>query len=261
MSGFLQQRTAAADPIGVFPYQNIYGFAARRPVAGAVLQDYVVAGDYLTQKQMVSLEETRPAWVVYPAEPWQSFSVNGIPNFTRTPSVWLYWQRWYKHEYDAQPGLLLLHRDDERGQRLSMTSTSVLPRPVQSTQTSEEIALPVAPLGDDWDFIKIKLRAHYPVWWKLLKPSIFVVWLHFDHGADSSIPAMVQPNHPYEIWIYPREQADLVNYFSPDARQWRLENRRHLQSLSLQSLPVDWISVRPSQITINDVQTVKLSQK
>jgi len=261
VSDFLRQHSADSDSIGVFPFENIYGVVAKRRVAGAVLQNYVAAGDHLSRKQMNSLEDARPPWVVYSAERQQSFPFNGIPNFTRNPSVWLYWQRWYKREFDAEPGLMLLHRDEERGRRWNMTLTSVLTQPVQSMQGSEEIPLPVSSLGDDWDFIKIKLRANYPVWWKLLKPSIFVVWLHFDRGADGSIPAIVQPDHPYEIWIYPGEQAVLANYFSPDASQWRPTARRRLQSLSLQSLPIDWISVTPSRITIQDVQTVKLSGK
>ena len=194
-------------------------------------------------------------------ESLQTFGVGGVSNFTRTPSVWLYWQRWYKHEFDTQPGLMLLHRDEERGRRWNMTSTSVLARPVQSRRASEEITLPVTPLGNDWDFIKINLRAEYPVWWKLLKPSIFVVWLHFDRGPDRSVPAIVQPDHPYDIWIYPWEQAELANYFSPNVQEWRVASRPRLQSLSLQCMPIDWLSVTPSGITINGVQTVKLSEQ
>ncbi len=260
VSNFLMQHTADSDFIGVFPYENVYGFASRRTVAGAVWQNYVIAGDYMTRRQIDSFEKARPAWVIYSPEPWISYAVNGIPNFTRTPSVWLYWQRWYKHEFDVPGGPMLLQRDEGRGQRWSMTSTSVLAQRLQGIQASKELVLPVAPLGDDWDFIKISLQAKYPWWWKLSKPSIFVVWLHFDHGPDRSIPAIVQPNHPYEIWVYPWEQAGLVNYFSPNSKDWRAASRPHLQAISLQCVPIDWLSVAPSQVTIEDVQTIKLSE-
>jgi hypothetical protein len=258
---FLLQHTPASDFIGVFPYENVYGFASHRSVAGAVWQNYVIAGDYMIQRQIDSFEKARPSWVVYSPEPWLSYAVNGIPNFTRTPSVWLYWQRWYKHEFDVPGGPILLQRDEERGEHWNMTSTSVLARPVHNAQAGQEVALPVTSLGDDWDFIKITIQAKYPLRWKLLKPSIFVVWVHFDRGPDRSIPVIVQPDHPYEIWVYPGEQAGLVNYFSPKAGQWRDPSRPHVQGLSLQCVPLDWLSVMPSWITINDVQTVKLSEQ
>jgi len=258
---FLMQHTADSDFIGVFPYENVYGFASRRTVAGAVWQNYVIAGDYMTQRQIDSFEKARPSWVVYSPEPWLSYPVNGIPNFTRTPSVWLYWQRWYKHEFDVPGGPMLLQRDEERGQRWNMTSTSVLVHRPQDIPANEEMVLPVTPLGDDWDFIQINLQANYPWQWKVLKPSIFMVWLHFDHGPDRSVPAIVQPNHSYKLWIYPWEQAELMNYFSSNAKDWRAASRPHLQAISLQCVPIDWLSVAPSRITIDDVQTVKLSEQ
>src|SRR5438477_2683100 len=101
---FLTQHTSPSDSIGVFPYQNIYGFVARRQVAGEVLQHYAAAGNYLSSRQIESLRKVQPAWAIYSAEPWQSVTMGEVTGFTRTPYIWLYWQRWYKDELDPYPG-------------------------------------------------------------------------------------------------------------------------------------------------------------
>ncbi len=257
---FLTQHTTASDAIGVFPYQNIYGFIARRRVVGEVLQNYLVAGDYLTLRQIKSIEDARPAWAVYAAEPWQGHTVEDISNFTRTPLLWLYWQRWYKNSFMALPGLFILRRDAERGGHWNMVSSSVLLRPPEIPRDGES-ALSLAPLGEDWDFIKIRLEAKYPWWWKLLKPSSFVVRIRFENGEENLVPALVQPNHPYEIWVYPWDKAQLINYFSPNGEEWHAGSRPRIQGVFLQCLQRDWISVPPSRITIYGVETIKLSER
>jgi len=257
---FLLQHTSDSDSIGIFPYQSVYAFVARRNTAGELLQHYISAGDYLNQRQMQSLEQTRAPWAIYAAEPWQSDPCNGLTNFTRNPNIWLYWQRWYKDDFDALPGLLVLRRDEERGKRWQMTSTSMLPHPVQGAG-NEEIVLPAGSLGDDLDFIKIAVRVEYPLWWKLLRPATLVVKMRFENGDQKTFDVIAQPNHPYEIWVYPWEQAQLANYFSASPRRWRSGARPRIQSLSLLSQPRDWIAVQPSRIKIQDVQTVKLSQQ
>jgi len=257
---FLVQHTSDSDSIGIFPYQSVYAFVARRNVAGELVQHYISAGDYLNRRQMESLEQARPPWAIYAAEPWQSDPCNGLANFTRTPYIWLYWQRWYRDDFDALPGLLVLRRDEERGKRWQMISTSVLPHAVQGTG-NEELVLPADSLGDDLDFIKIDVSVEYPFWWKLLRPSSLVVKMRFAGGEEKAVNVIAQPNHPYEIWIYPWEQAQLANYFSASPKQWRSAVRPRIQSLSLLSQPRDWIAVQPSRIKIQDVQTVKLSEQ
>ena len=257
---FLVQHTNDSDSIGIFPYQSVYTFMARRSAAGEVVQHYITAGDYLNQRQMASLERARAPWAIYAAEPWQSQPCNGVTNFTRNPRIWLYWQRWYSDNFDALPGLLVLRRDEERGKRWQMTSTSILPHPVQGGG-DDEIALPAGSFGDDLDFIKIDVRVEYPMWWKLLRPSTLVAKLRFENGDEKTLEVIAQPNHADEIWLYPWEQAQLANYFSSSPGQWRSGARPRIQSLSLRSERMDWIGVQPSRIKIQDVQMVKLSEQ
>src|SRR5262249_45127393 len=148
---FLQQHTSESDSIGVFPYQNVYGFVARRRVAGALVGTYVAAGDYLARQERESLGKDKPSWVVYSAEPWQSVSVDGVPNFTRTPYIWLYWQRWYEDDWQPLPGLMLLRRDEQRGQHWNITKTSILAHAVQDAPKGE-LPLPTSTFDDDYDF-------------------------------------------------------------------------------------------------------------
>jgi hypothetical protein len=255
----LMQHTSASDSVGIFPYQNTYGFVARRRVAGDVLQHYAAAGDYLSSRQIESLKKTPPPWVVYSAEPWESVTMGSVPSFSRTPYIWLYWQRWYQDEIDAYPGVMLLHRDTGRGSRWLMTSTSLLSHPLSDVHQREKIVLPAA--GADWDFIKIDLQAEYPWWWKFGKPSGFVVGMHMENGEDKSIHVIVQPNHPYEVWLYPWENAQLANYFSPNAEEWRARARPRVQSLWFEFWPVDLASVVPSRVTVRDIQVVKLAMQ
>ena len=256
---YLTDHTRDSDAVGIFPYQAIYAFVARRRMAGELVQNYISAGDYLSTRQMASLEQARPPAAIFAAEPWQSTPLIGVSNFTRVPRIWLYWQRWYRNDLVAFPGLLILHRDEERGGRWKMTSTSLLPGPLEG-RGAQEITVP-AKFGGDIDFVKIDIKVEYPLWWKLLRPSGIVIRVRFENGAEKSLNAIAQPDRPYEIWIYPWEQAQLANYFAPSPSQWRGGARPEIESLSLRAEPRDWIAVAPSQITIQDVQAVKLTEQ
>lgn len=257
---FLLQHSRDSDSIGIFPYQSTYAFVARRNTVGELLQHYISSGDYLNHRQMQSLEQARPSWAMYGAEPWQSIQCNGLTNFTRNPNIWFYWQRWYKDDFDVVPGLQILQRDEERGKHWQMSSTPMLPQPLQGRGT-DEITLPANSLGDDLDFVQIDVRVEYPLWWKLFRPATLVVKIQFENGDEKIFDVIAQPNHPYEIWIYPWDQAQLANYFSASAKQWRSGVRPRIQSLSLLSQARDWIAVQPSRITMQDVHSVKLSEQ
>jgi len=252
---FLRQHTIESEPIGVFPYQNVYGFVARRRVAGALVGSYVAAGDYLARQERESLAKARPSWVVYSAEPWQSVNV-GVPFFTRTPEIWFYWQRWYQNDSEPLPGLMLLRRDEQRGQHWSLTKTPILAGKVQGSGDGE-LAIPVA-FDDDYDFLRIRLTVRYPLWWKILKVPATQLRIRFEDGEERLIFAIVQPNHPSEIWIYPWEGSQLSNYFSSHSSQWRAGSRPRIRSLSLRFLQMDWISAHPSWVSVQNVETIKL---
>ena len=254
---FIRQRTSDSDPIGVFPYQNVYGFVARRRVAGALVEPYIAAGDYLAGQERESLAKTKPSWVVYSAEPWQSVSFDGVPNFTRTPEIWLYWQRWYKDDWEPLPGLMLLRRDEQRGNHWSFTTTSILAHPVEGAGDGE-LALPTTACANDYDFIKISLTVRFPLWWKVLKAPATQLRIKFEDGEERLIYAIAQPNHPAEIWIYPWEESQLSNYFSSHPGDWRAGNRPGIRSLSIRFLEMDWISARPSEVSVRNVETIKL---
>ena len=256
---YLAQHTKDSDSVGVFPYQAIYSFVGRRRMAGELVQNYIAAGHYLSVRQTESLEQARPPLAIYAAEPWQSTPLLGVYNFTRNPQIWFYWQRWYKNDVEAAPGLVILRRDEERGRRWKVTSTSILAHPMPASRENE-IDLPLGVVSD-LDFLRIDVKADYSVWWRLLRPSSIVVRIRFDNGLERNVYAIVQPDHRDEIWIYPWEQAQLSNYFLSDPTQWRLGLRPRIQSLSLHCEPKDWIAVAPSRITIQDVRAVKLSEE
>src|SRR5205807_8963273 len=98
VSEYVAMHTEADDAVIVFPYENIYADEARRRVAGNVLQNYIVAGNSLTTLQLQGFERDRPNIGIYSADTISSWGIDGVPNLTRTPDLWLYLQRHYHSE-------------------------------------------------------------------------------------------------------------------------------------------------------------------
>ena len=51
-AAFLKEHAGPQDPITVFPYQTRYGLAARRDVAGGMLQPYISTGEHLSRREI-----------------------------------------------------------------------------------------------------------------------------------------------------------------------------------------------------------------
>lgn len=111
------------------------------------------------------------------------------------------------------------------------------------------------PAGGD-DFLKLRVLANYPVWWRLRKPSKLAVLLSFADGTEKTSPFALEPNHPGEIWIHPWDDREMGHYFSGDEAQWRTENRPALIGMKLLANPYDWISVTPSSISVEAIEAV-----
>ena len=109
---FLGSHSAVSDSIFVFPYQTMFGLAARRNVAGGLMQAYTASGPYLSRLEIAGLEgKPIPAALYLPDDDYTHMSqaemarwsrnylsvpVDGIPNFTRTPEVWFWLVRHYR---------------------------------------------------------------------------------------------------------------------------------------------------------------------
>jgi hypothetical protein len=59
-AGFLQEHAGPEDSLVIFPYQTRYGLAARRNVAGGLMQAYTASGPYLSQLEIAGLDRTAP---------------------------------------------------------------------------------------------------------------------------------------------------------------------------------------------------------
>ena len=188
---FLSQHAGANDSVFVFPYQTMFGLAARRNVAGGLMQAYTASGPVLSQLEITGLEgKSIPAALYLPdddfshmseaeARRWSrnylSVPVDGIPNFTRIPEVWFWMLRHYRTSQQLSPGVVGLERDDSRASRICDAVTRQplgLPArsyPISDRVSATDFGVPNWPAG--FDFIRLRLTVRYPVWWKLRKPE------------------------------------------------------------------------------------------
>src|ERR1022692_3643473 len=133
-AALLKDHSRLQDSIVVFPYQTRYGLAARRNVAGGLMQAYTASGSYLSQLEIAELDRTAPPSGLYFPDAdlgqftttaqnrWResdrSLLVDGITNFTRTPEVWFWLQRHYRAGQTISEGVVGLRRDDSRTARI-----------------------------------------------------------------------------------------------------------------------------------------------
>lgn len=264
VASYLQGHTSSSDWIAVFPYENAYGVAADRRVAGGVLQNYAAAGNFLVSRQIAGLEAEKPPLAVYSADNVAAYGIDFVPNLTRNPEVWLYLQSLYKTETELLPGLLLVRRDSTRRKRWRMQATD-LPIAPAAKKTSLKGG-PVLQVADGilWpagaDFLRLVVQVNYPFRWRLLKPSRLLVGLQLADGTRKNTIAIVEPSRPYNLWIYPWQDGDLKNYFSPEESAWRASGARPpVQKVWIAPYRLDQYSLDPSTISVDRLQAVELS--
>ncbi len=264
VSNYIDSHSAPSDSVFIFPYENVYAVTAKRVAAGGVLQNYAAMGNVLIQHQIASLEAQKPPLAIYSADGLASGPVDGVPNLTRTPEIWLYLQAHYRTESQVRAGVLVLRRDDTRHNNWAMDSTELpinsVSRPIDLRHADEVTVSDHILWPADADLLKISLLLDYPLSWHLRKPWQLLVEVHRADGTEKIVPAIVPPGRLSEIWIYPWMEQQLKNYFSSSTAEWRLNGSRSpVTELRIKVKRMDWISVRPLNIRIDKLQAVKLS--
>ncbi len=275
-ANFLGQHSGPNDSIFVFPYQTMFGLAARRNVAGGLMQAYTASGPYLSRLEISGLEgKSIPAALYLPDDDYSHMSeaeilrwsrnylsvpVDGIPNFTRVPEVWFWMVRRYRAAERLTPGVVGLQRDDSRASRIAMQAQSLgLPArsyPIDLRSSVTAIGAPNWPSG--FDFIRLRMTVHYPFWWKLRKPERLQLEITRANGTRDLQWFIVQPNVSTEVWFYPWSGPDLARYFDADESQWRLWSRPAITDLRVLATPLDWVSQQPESIVIESADAVRL---
>jgi hypothetical protein len=261
-AAYLQQRTEPRDFIAIFPYQTIFGIASRRNVAGGVMQTYLVSGDYLSRVDVAGLERAAAPAGLFLPDGDQSRIIDGVPNFTRSPEVWLWMFRHYREEQELVPGIFGLQRDDSRSARITSyvrpLNAVLQTYPVRKRSSILDLGEIVWP-SDSADFVRLRIKAHYSLWWKLRKPARLVLEIEHADGSFSQKPFIVEPNVSSEVWFYPWDDAELAPFFDADETHWRTGSRPAVTRLRLQVMPLDWVSVQPDAIEVQSADAVRMS--
>ena len=276
-AAFLQQHSGERDSIAIFPYQTRYGLAARRTVAGGLLQAYTASGPYLSGLEIAGLQRAAPAAALYFPDPdpsqllgpnfkrWRdsdrSLPIDGIANFTRAPEVWFWMQSHYHSEQVISSGVLGLVRDDARAENISLQTRSLaVPGgtfPVTSRKS--EFDLGMTSTASRADFLRLTVTAHYPPWWHLCKPQRMQLEVTRADGSREALYFVLPPNVTSQVWIYPWNPSDLAAYFDSNETAWRNRARSGIVVLRLLSAPLDWASLRPDWIRVDAVDAVTVS--
>src|SRR5271157_784230 len=258
-SSYVQQHSAPGDYMVVFPYLTLFGIAAHRNVAGGVMQSYLVSGPYLSRVDIAGLEQAAAPVGLYLPDGNLSAPIDGVPNFTRSPEVWLWMFRHYRGEQELVPGILGLQRDDSRADSIAMQ--------VQPLNIAGRYAIPrrhaILELGGvTWpvagaDFLRLRLEVRYSLWWKIRKPARLVLEIERADSSDDLKPFIVQPNVSSEVWFYPWDDTDLAHYFGADETRWRTGSRPAIVRLRLLVMPLDWVSVKPDVIEVQSADAIR----
>ncbi len=273
ISGYVDQHTEPGDPILAFPYQNALGVMSRRTVASGVLQAYLVSGDYLSGLDLAGLRKANPPFGLYFPEPDPSLGLNApeaaysysfdlVPNITRSPGIWFYLLRHYHAEPSAPPGVVGLVRDDSSERRMIFTEEKAGEAPgtipIRQRWTRLELGQLHWPAAGA-DFLRLRFRANYPLWWKLRKPSSLALWMYFADGSAQVLHFVVEPNRDSDVWIYPGDLRALGGYFSNDSSRWPTSAAP--MRLAMWITPFDWVSVMPQSVSIEAIDAVRMSLK
>ena len=191
----------------------------------------------------------------------QSWPVDDVANFTRTPHIWMYAQSHYRTDEVLEPGVVALQRDDQRGalvkadqRSLTVRSQSPVVQLDKEIKFAEDLSWP-----QNADFLRLRLTLRYPLWWSLAKPSQISIIVHRADGSREAFKVIVEPNRSCEVWIFPWDKHQLMNYFSPRWRGWRVGQRSPLVDVGVIVHRMDWFSVAPSQIDLQELDAVTLS--
>jgi hypothetical protein len=257
---YLQQRAEPRDFIAIFPYQTIFGIASRRNVAGGVMQTYLVSGAYLSQVDIAGLERAAAPAGLFLPDGDQSRLIDGVPNFTRSPEVWLWMFRHYRGEKELVPGIFGLQRDDSRAARITSQSrplnAGLQTYPVRKRSSTLDLGAIVWPF-DGADFVRLRIKVHYSLWWKLRKPARLVLEIEHADRSYERKPFIVEPNVYSEVWFYPWDDAELAPFFDAEETHWRTGSRPAVTRLRLLVMPLDWVSVQPDVIEVESADSVK----
>jgi len=276
-ANFLSQHSGANESVFVFPYQTMFGLAARRNVAGGLMQAYTASGPYLSRLEIAGLEgkaipaalyltdddysRMSPTEVARWSRNYLSVPVDGISNFTRTPEVWFWMVRRYRAAEPLTMGVLGLQRDDSRSSRISLQSQPLgLPLKTYAIDTRDSttsLGAPNWPAG--FDFIRLRMTVRYSFWWKLRKPERLQLEITRADGSRDLQWFILQPNSPTDVWFYPWQGPDLARYFDGDEGQWRPTPKPAITNLRIFATPLDWVSLQPQSITIEAADAVRLS--
>jgi hypothetical protein len=274
---FLSRHSGPNDSIFVFPYQTMFGLAARRDVAGGLMQAYTASGPYLSRLEISGLEgKSIPAALYLPDDDYSHMSeaevarwsrnylsvpVDGISNFTRIPEVWFWMVRRYRTAEQLTPGVVGLQRDDSRASRIALQAQPLgLPArsyPIDERSSATALGAPNWPQG--FDFIRLRISVHYPFWWKLRKPERLQLEITRANGTRDIQWFVVQPDVSTEVWFYPWSGPDLARYFEADESQWRLSPRPAITDLRILATPLDWVSQQPESIVVESADAVRLA--
>jgi len=259
VSEFLQKHTALGETVAIFPFENLSGDVARRQVAGGVLQNYQIAGERLTRCQLDGLKRDHPRVAIFWADGLATLGVDGVPNFTRTPTIWLYFQSRFTKRAELAPGIAALLRDETRPARWQQQITPVGNSLRLPIRLKRPIVLPLNHWSAESDFLKLRVLVEYPVWWRLRKPSTILVNVRHTDETTQTLRAVLPPNHWSDLWIYPWDDAQLINYFDARESAWRKARPRSaVTAVQLTFERMDWLSVVPSSINIQSIEAVRL---
>ncbi len=265
---YLQQHSGEHDAVAIFPYQYMFGVAARRDVAGSVEQSFLANGAYLSQFDIAGLERAKaPVGLYFPdagprelASPILSLPIDDVSNFTRTPDVWLWMFRHYRLDQEVAPGIFGLQRDDSRKATIVMQeqplTLAARSYPVQGSTATIDLGAPEWPTGGA-DFLRLRLKVRYSPLWKLRKPERLQLEIARADGSSALRTFVVEPNVASEVWFYPWDEKDLVRFFSGDENQWRVGARPAIVGLRLLVTPLDWFSERPGLVVIEAAEAVR----
>jgi hypothetical protein len=269
-SRYLEERSGPRDSIAVFPYQTMFGVASRRNAAGGVMQSYLVSGPHLSQLDIAGFERAAaPVGLYLPDKNLSHVSgndlsvpIDGVPNFTRSPEVWLWFFRHYRSEQEVFPGIVGLLKDDARAAEISLQAqplnVAAQTYPIRTPISTVELGMPAWPV-DGADFLRLRLTARYGVLWKLRKPERLQLEITRMDGSQELKTFLVQPNVSSEVWFYPWSEPDLANYFDQDETRWRTTPRPAVTNLRIWASPLEWISQQPDSIVIDGADAVKVS--
>ena len=276
-ANFLSQHSSIDDSVFVFPYQTMFGLAARRNVAGGLMQAYTASGSYLSRLEIAGLEgKSIPAALYLPDDDYSHMSddeiaqwsrnylsvpVDGIPNLTRTPEVWFWMVRRYHFVQQLTPGVVALQRDDARAARIGLQGRplglSLQTYTIDARRSTTKIGAPTWPAG--FDFIHLRMTVRYSVWWKFRKPERLQLEITRADGSRDLQWFILQPNVASDVWFYPWRGPELARYFSSDEKEWRPPARPSITNLRIIGTPLDWVSVQPESITIEAADAVRLT--